>query len=94
METTFNFLEDDQTIEARLDNLNLSPKLMVKVTKKNRLLLGWKNMTALKFRLQQSNDLIKWSDVDKQLPFNQSRPIFESTPEKTRLFFRLIAPSP
>ena len=52
------------------------------------------NTNSLKFGLQQSDDLINWNNVDKELPSDQSTSTIELPLEKEALFFRLIKSSP
>ena len=45
------------------------------------------NTNSLKFGLQQSDDLINWNNVDKELPSDQSTSTIELPFEKEVLFF-------
>ena len=54
----------------------------------------WKNKNSLKFRLQQSDDLTQWNNVDEELPSDQSTPTIELPLKKASSFFRLIKSAP
>jgi hypothetical protein len=64
------------------------------VTANKKLMIMWKNKNSLKFRLQQSDDLIQWNNVDEELPSDQSTSTIELPLKKEALFFRLIKSAP
>jgi hypothetical protein len=81
-------------MEVELEWVDLRPDLKAIVTANKKLMIMWKNTNSLRFRLQQSDDLIQWNNVDEELPSDQSTPTIELPLKKAASFFRLIKSAP
>jgi len=93
-QSMFNLERNGQKMEVKLKDLNLRPSLKAIVTANKKLMIMWKNTNSLKFRLQQSDDLIQWNNVDEELPSDQSTPTIKLPLKKAASFFRLIKSAP
>lgn len=92
-QSIFDLKQDGQFMEVELGG-GLRPNLNAIVTANKKLMIMCENTNSLKFGLQQSDDLIKWNNVDKELPSDQSTSTIELPLEKEVLFFRLIKFAP
>ncbi|MDA7653416.1 endo-1,4-beta-xylanase [bacterium] len=92
-QSIFDLKQDGQFMEVELEGVDLRPNLNAIVTVKKKLMIMWENTNSLKFGLQQSDDLIQWNNVDKELPSDQSTSNIELPLEKEAIF-RLIKSAP
>ena len=93
-QSIFDLEQDGQNMEVELEGVDLRPDLKAIVTANKKLMIMWKNKNSLKFRLQQSDDLIQWNNVDEELPSDQSMSTIELPLKKAASFFRLIKSAP
>ena len=92
-QSIFDLKQDGQFMEVELEGVDLRPNLNAIVTVNKKLMIMWENTNSLKFGLQQSDDLIQWNNVDKELPSDQSTSNIELPLEKEAIF-RLIKSAP
>ena len=93
-QSIFDLEQDGQNMEVELEGVDLRPDLKAIVMANKKLMIMWKNKNSLKFRLQQSDDLTQWNNVDEELPSDQSTPTIELPLKKASSFFRLIKSAP